>query len=123
MRPPMSSNWRFGKARLRLEGAVDAAVLTLVLQAAAMIGLPANTRIWIAGGVTDIRCGFNGPAAKVETALQADPFNDPVFVFRGRRGDIVKLLLWTGDGLCLLAKRLGQGRFKPARTWQPTSAS
>ena len=48
-----------------------------------MIGLPAHTRIWIAAGVTDMRCGFNGLAAKVETALQADPFNGHVFVFRG----------------------------------------
>ena len=76
-----------------------------------MIGLPAHTRIWIAAGVTDMRCGFNGLAAKVETALQADPFNGHVFVFRGRRGDIIKLLWWTGDGLCLLAKRLERGRF------------
>jgi hypothetical protein len=63
-----------------------------------MIGLPAHTRIWIAAGVTDMRCGFNGLAAKVETALQADPFSGHVFVFRGRRGDIIKLLWWTGDG-------------------------
>ncbi|OEZ65561.1 IS66 Orf2 like protein [Janthinobacterium sp. HH103] len=46
----------------------------------------------------------------VETALQADPFNGYVFVFRGRRGDFIKLLWWTGDDLCLLAKRLKRGR-------------
>ena len=72
-----------------------------------------------------------------------------MFVFRGRRGDLIKLLWWTGDGLCLLAKRLERGRFiwpqatsgsvtltqaqlsmllegidwrQPVRTWQPTSA-
>jgi transposase len=39
-----------------------------------MIGLPSNTRIWIAAGITDMRCGFNSLAAKVETALEADPF-------------------------------------------------
>ena len=76
-----------------------------------MIGLPAHTRIWIVAGITDMRCGFNGLAAKVEAALQADPFNGHVFVFRGRRGDIIKLLWWTGDGLCLLSKRLERGRF------------
>ncbi len=76
-----------------------------------MIGLPAGTRIWIAAGVTDMRCGFQGLAAKVETALAADPFNGHVFVFRGRRGDVIKLLWSTGDGLCLLTKRLEQGRF------------
>ena len=76
-----------------------------------MIGLPAGTRIWIAAGVTDMRCGFQGLAAKVETALAADPFNGHVFVFRGRRGDTIKVLWATEDGLCLLAKRLEQGRF------------
>lgn len=113
-----------------------------------MIGLPAGTRIWIAAGVTDMRCGFQGLAAKVETALAADPFNGHVFVFRGRRGDAIKLLWSTGDGLCLLTKRLEQGRFvwpqaisgsvclspaqlsmllegidwrQPQRTWQPRS--
>ncbi|WP_211475181.1 IS66 family insertion sequence element accessory protein TnpB [Collimonas humicola] len=76
-----------------------------------MIGLPAGTRIWMAAGVTDMRCGFNGLAAKVQMALAEDPFSGHVFVFRGRRGDILKILWWTGDGLCLLAKRLERGRF------------
>ena len=76
-----------------------------------MIGLPAGTRIWLAAGVTDMRSGFNGLAAKVETALQADPFSGHVFVFRGRRGDLLKILWWSGDGLFLLAKRLERGRF------------
>ena len=113
-----------------------------------MIGLPSGTRIWVAAGITDMRCGFQGLAAKVETALAEDPFSGHVFVFRGRRGDVIKLLWSTGDGLCLLAKRLEQGRFvwpqatngtvclspaqlsmllegidwrRPQRTWQPQS--
>ena len=49
-----------------------------------MIGLPAGTRIWIAAGVTDMRCGFHGLAAKVEAALAEDPFSGHVFVFRGK---------------------------------------
>jgi transposase len=76
-----------------------------------MIGLPSGTRVWLAAGATDMRCGFNGLAAKVETVLSEDPFSGHVFVFRGRRGDIIKLLWWSGDGLCLLAKRLERGRF------------
>ena len=76
-----------------------------------MIGLPAGTRIWLAAGETDMRSGFNGLAAKVETALQADPFSGHVFVFRGKRGDLLKILWWSGDGLFLLAKRLERGRF------------
>lgn len=76
-----------------------------------MIGLPAGTRIWIAAGFTDMRCGFNGLAARVQTALAEDPYSGHVFVFRGRRGDIIKILWWAGDGLCLLSKRLEHGRF------------
>lgn len=76
-----------------------------------MIGLPANTRIWIAAGVTDMRCGFNGLAAKVQAVLSKDPFSGHVFVFRGKRGDLIKLLWWCDGGLCLLAKRLERGRF------------
>lgn len=81
-----------------------------------MIGLPAGTRIWMAAGVTDMRSGFNGLAAKVQTALAEDPFSGHVFVFRGRRGELIKILWWTGDGLCLLAKRLERGRFVWPRT-------
>jgi len=112
-----------------------------------MMGLPAGTRVWIAAGVTDMRRGFDGLAAIVQSTLELDPFSGHVFVFRGRRGDRIKVLWWSGDGLCLLAKRLEQGRFvwpsadsgciclttaqlsmllegidwrRPARTWTPT---
>ena len=50
-----------------------------------MIGLPAGTRIWLAAGVTDMRAGMNGLAAKVETALDEDPYCGHVFVLCGRR--------------------------------------
>jgi transposase len=113
-----------------------------------MMGLPAGTRIWIAAGVTDMRCGFDTLAAKAQMALEESPFSGHVFVFRGKRGNVIKVLWSTGDGLCLLAKRLEQGRFvwpqadsgkvhlsqaqlsmllegidwrQPRRTWAPTS--
>ncbi len=76
-----------------------------------MIGLPAKTEIWIAAGVTDLRRGFDGLSALVQTKLEQHPFSGHVFVFRGRRGDLIKLLWWDGDGLCLFAKRLERGRF------------
>jgi transposase len=76
-----------------------------------MITLPTGTRIWIAAGVTDLRRGFVGLSALVQTALEQDPFSGQVFAFRGRRGDLLKLLWWDGDGLCLFAKRLERGRF------------
>lgn len=76
-----------------------------------MIGLPAGTKIWIVCGVTDMRKGFDGLAALVQLKLREDPFSGQLFVFRGRRGDRVKILWWDGDGLCLFAKRLERGRF------------
>jgi transposase len=76
-----------------------------------MIGLPAGTRIWLAAGVTDMRKGFDSLAMLAQTVLRKDPFSGHVFCFRGRRGDLVKLLWWDGDGLCLFAKRLERGRF------------
>src|SRR5690349_10084478 len=76
-----------------------------------MISLPAGAHIWIAAGVTDLRRGFTGLSAIAQTVLQQDPFAGHVFVFRGRRGDLIKLLWWDGDGLCLFAKRLERGRF------------
>jgi transposase len=76
-----------------------------------MIALPVGSRVWLAAGVTDMRKGFDGLAALVQTQLAQDPFSGQLFVFRGRRGDRVKLLWWDGDGLCLFAKRLERGRF------------
>jgi transposase len=76
-----------------------------------MIGLAAGTRIWIVAGVTDMRRGFVGLSGMVQTALQENPFSGQVFIFRGRRGDLVKVLWFDGDGLCLFAKRLERGRF------------
>jgi transposase len=76
-----------------------------------MIALPARTRVWLAAGITDMRKGMDGLAALVQTALTENPFSGHVFVFRGRRGDLVKLLWFDGDGLCLFAKRLERGRF------------
>jgi len=76
-----------------------------------MIGLPSGTRIWLAAGITDMRKGFDGLSAVVQTQLHEDPYSGHVFVFRGRRGDRVKLLWWSGDGVCLFAKRLERGHF------------
>jgi transposase len=85
-----------------------------------VIGLPSNTRVWIVAGHTDMRKGFDGLAAMVQTALAANPFCGHVFVFRGKRGDILKVLWFDGQGLMLLAKRLERGRF----VWpQATSGS
>jgi transposase len=76
-----------------------------------MIAVPTGMQIWIVAGVTDLRRGFTGLAGMVQTALEQNPFSGQVFVFRGKRGDLIKILWWDGDGLCLLAKRLERGRF------------
>ena len=76
-----------------------------------MIGLPAGTHIWIVAGVTDMRRGFVGLSGMVQTTLQENPFSGQVYIFRGRRGDLIKVLWFDGDGLCLFAKRLEKGRF------------
>ena len=115
-----------------------------------MIGLPLGTRVWIGAGVTDMRKGMDGLAALVQTALGEKPFSGDVFVFRGKRGDLIKLLWWSGDGMNLYAKRLERGQFvwpqatsgvvhlsaaqlsmllegidwrRPTRTWQPSVAA
>lgn len=114
-----------------------------------MIDLKPGTRIWIAAGFTDLRRGFQGLSSIVETVLEQAPFSGHVFVFRGKRGDLIKLLWFDGDGLCLFQKRLERGRFvwpqatggtvsltraqlsmllegidwrQPQRTWEPLSA-
>ena len=85
-----------------------------------MIGLPAGTKVWLACGVTDMRKGFDGLAALVQLTLNEDAFSGQLFVFRGRRGDRIKILWWDGDGLCLFAKRLEHGRFVWPRTVEGT---
>jgi transposase len=96
-----------------------------------------------------MRCGFDGLSALVQTRLEQAPYSGHVFVFRGRRGDLIKLLWFDGDGLCLFSKRLERGRFiwpqasggtvslsraqlsmllegidwrRPERTWDPHAA-
>jgi len=114
-----------------------------------VIDLRSGTRIWLAAGITDMRRGFQGLSAQVQTVLEQEPYSGHVFVFRGRRGDLIKLLWFDGDGLCLFQKRLERGRFiwpqatsgtmslsraqlsmllegidwrRPDRTWQPQMA-
>jgi len=97
-----------------------------------------------------MRKGFDGLASLVQETLKENPFSGQLFVFRGKRGDLVKMIWWDGDGLCLFAKRLERGRFiwpqassgsvalspaqlsmllegidwrRPERTWQPQRAA
>ena len=65
-----------------------------------MIALPPNARVWLAAGTTDMRKGFDGLAALVQTQLTEDPFSGHLFVFRGRAGDRVKILWLDFPGFC-----------------------
>jgi transposase len=76
-----------------------------------MIPVPAGVRVWLATGHTDMRKGFDGLALTVQETLKRDPHSGHLFVFRGRRGDLIKCLWHDGQGMCLFAKRLERGRF------------
>jgi transposase len=76
-----------------------------------MIAPSPNVRVWLACGHTDMRKGFDGLAWLTQQQLGQDPFSGQLFVFRGKRGDLIKVLCWDGQGLCLFAKRLERGRF------------
>ena len=114
-----------------------------------MIPIPTGVRVWLATGHTDMRKGFDGLALLVQETLRHDPHCGHLFVFRGRRGDLIKVLWHDGQGFCLFSKRLERGRFlwpspadgavtitpaqlgyllegidwrMPQRTWRPTAA-
>jgi transposase len=114
-----------------------------------MIPVPSGVRVWLAAGHTDMRRGFDGLALQVQETLRRDPHSGHLFVFRGRRGHLIKVLWYDGQGMCLFCKRLEHGRFlwpsaadgtvtitaaqlgyllegidwrMPQRTWRPTAA-
>ena len=76
-----------------------------------MIPMRSGVRVWIATGHTDMRRGMNGLALQVQQGLKRDPHAGDMFVFRGRRGDLLKILWHDGLGMSLYAKRLERGRF------------
>jgi transposase len=114
-----------------------------------MIPIPSNVRVWIATGHTDMRRGMNGLSLQVQQGLKRDPHAGDLFVFRGKRGDLIKILWHDALGMSLYAKRLERGKFiwpstvgeavtissaqlgymlegidwrAPQRTWQPQVA-
>ena len=76
-----------------------------------MISLPSDTRISLVAGVTDMRKSFNGLGEQVQHVLDENPFSGHLFIFRGRRGDTIKILWADADGLCLFTKHLEEGQF------------
>ena len=76
-----------------------------------MIPVPTGARVWLATGYTDMRRGFPSLALQVQEVLRKDPLSGHLFVFRGRRSDLVKVIWHDGQGACLFTKRLERGRF------------
>ena len=76
-----------------------------------MIPIPSGVRVWISTGPTDMRKGMGGLALQVQEALKRDPHVGDLYVFRGRRGDLIKIIWHDGIGMSLYAKRLDRGRF------------
>src|SRR3984893_13032305 len=76
-----------------------------------MIPVPSGVRVWLAVGRTDMRKGMNSLALQVQQALGRDPHAGDLYVFRGARGDLIKIIWHDGIGMSLYAKRLERGRF------------
>ena len=76
-----------------------------------MIAIPGNVRVWLATGHTDMRRGFPSLARLVQESLKRDPHAGDLYVFRGRGGDLIKIIWHDGQGAYLFTKRLERGRF------------
>jgi transposase len=77
-----------------------------------VIALPAGARILLASKPVDFRKGAHSLAALAAEVLDADPFSGTVLVFRSRRADRIKVLIWDGSGLVLVWKQLEGGAFR-----------
>jgi transposase len=88
-----------------------------------VIGLPSlqtldgapGPRIWLAAEATDMRCGFDRLAERVQSVIGEDPLSGHLFLFRSRNGSRLKILTWDRDGYVLWYKRLEKGVFKLPR--------
>lgn len=81
-----------------------------------MLTLPPSVRVFVAVGATDMRLGMDGLAALARSRLGLDPLCGHLILFRNRRGDRLKILVWDRSGFWVLYKRLEKGTF----SW-PTS--
>ena len=76
-----------------------------------MLSLPPSVRVFVCTAPTDMRKSFDGLSALVQSVLEQDPFSGHLFAFRGRKANLIKIVFWDGNGLCLFTKRLDQGGF------------
>lgn len=76
-----------------------------------MLTLSPAVRIYLAAGATDLRRSIDGLSALVRERLGLEPLSGHLFLFRNRRGDRVKVLVWDRSGFWVLYKRLERGTF------------
>jgi transposase len=76
-----------------------------------MISIPTGVRVWLVTGHTDMRSGFLRLSLLVQESLKRNPHAGDLYVFRGKRGDLIKIIWHDGLGACLFTKRLERGRF------------
>jgi len=76
-----------------------------------MLTLPPSVRVYLAAGATDMRRSIDGLSAVVRERLRLEPLSGHLFLFRNRRGDRIKILLWDRSGFWVLYKRLERGTF------------
>jgi len=80
-----------------------------------MIAFPAGTKVWIATGVTDMRCGMNSLSLKVHAGLGRDPCGGEIFCFRGRKADMAGGMVRAGGTASDAGDRRDDGRVAPQR--------
>ena len=73
--------------------------------------LPRGVKVHLAFDYIDMRKGIDGLAMLVQGVLRQDPFSGHLFLFRGRKANLIKIVYWDGTGLCLFTKRLEHGGF------------
>src|SRR5258706_14186215 len=73
--------------------------------------LPPGVKVHLAFGFIDMRKGIDGLAMLVQGVLRQGPFSGHLFVFRGRKANLIKILFWDGTGLCPFTNRLEDGLF------------
>jgi transposase len=76
-----------------------------------MLTLPPTVRVFVASAPVDLRKGFDGLSALVQSSFGHDPTSGFLFVFYNRRGEQVRILFFDRNGYCVIAKRLARGRF------------
>lgn len=103
-----------GKYRIRVgagfDGPTDAAARARCARSA-MIPVPSGVRVWLAVGRSDMRKGMNSLALQVQESLGRNPHAGDLYVFRGSKGNLIKILWHDGLGMSLYVKRLENSRF------------